>query len=400
LRIAVLHQALGRYGGAERLCINVCRELSNRGHEVGLFWHDWKLPVDWQGLLSRYDEFVGRTRIVPWHVYKLGNIIDELRSYDVVLVMHHMNPPVGIRVVTGLRGRVPCIWYAGEPNRGLWEKYIAPENTANMKEVFVNTVRDIYGRAASIAASTTPLYQLATGALCALDFAFVRSYMRIIAQSIAAKDALSRIYRVPSSKLDVIYPGVYAPRIDYHGATAYPQNDGTGFFMAVGAIEAHKNYETMFRALKALIQLQPSARLVVVGVGSQSGLLRSQYHALPIVFKGYVSTDYLSLLYSVSRCLVHTAYWEPFGLTPIEAAYFGKPSIVSRLGGPAETVRNGVTGIHVDPSNSEEICGAMNLMMNSDICAKMGKNALENVRQNFTMEKMIGSLEKVLEEIC
>jgi glycosyltransferase involved in cell wall biosynthesis len=214
------------------------------------------------------------------------------------------------------------------------------------------------------------------------------------------KDAISRIYHIPSSELDVIHPGVKAPQLSCHTANRSVQNDGTGFFLAVGALEAHKNYESMFEALKTLVQLHNiSARLVVVGEGSRGRLLRSQYRALPICFKGDVSTDYLSFLYSASRCLIHTAYWEPFGLTPLEAAYFGKPSIVSKIGGPRETVLNGVTGIHVDPSKFDEICSAMSLMMNSDVCAKMGEKARENVRQNFTMEKMAGSLEKVLEHV-
>jgi glycosyltransferase involved in cell wall biosynthesis len=52
-------------------------------------------------------------------------------------------------------------------------------------------------------------------------------------------------------------------------------------------------------------------------------------------------------VYAHSRVLVAPSI-EDYGLSPLEAAAFGRPSLTLRAGGYLDTVVEGVTGLHVD----------------------------------------------------
>jgi glycosyltransferase involved in cell wall biosynthesis len=55
----------------------------------------------------------------------------------------------------------------------------------------------------------------------------------------------------------------------------------------------------------------------------------------------------LRWVYAHTRILVAPSF-EDYGLSPLEAAVFGRPSLTLRAGGYFDTVREGVTGLYVD----------------------------------------------------
>jgi glycosyltransferase involved in cell wall biosynthesis len=82
--------------------------------------------------------------------------------------------------------------------------------------------------------------------------------------------------------------------------------------------------------------------LVVVGTGPDERALRASAGKNVRVL-GRLGEEQLRWLYANCRALVSASY-EDFGLTPLEAAAFGKPSAVLRWGGFLDTVVEGETG--------------------------------------------------------
>ena len=66
-----------------------------------------------------------------------------------------------------------------------------------------------------------------------------------------------------------------------------------------------------------------------------------------VLLLGSVSDSQLRWLYANSAGLV-AASFEDYGLTPLEAAAFGKPTAALRWGGYLDTVREGETGVFFD----------------------------------------------------
>lgn len=64
-----------------------------------------------------------------------------------------------------------------------------------------------------------------------------------------------------------------------------------------------------------------------------------------------------------------TAHYEPFGLAPLEAMASGLPAVVTKFGGPSESLREGDEeyGVLVDPTDCEEVSAALfSLIANVD----------------------------------
>ena len=66
-------------------------------------------------------------------------------------------------------------------------------------------------------------------------------------------------------------------------------------------------------------------------------------------FVGRRQPDELHLWYAAADVAVTTPWYEPFGLTPLEAMACGTPVIGSRVGGIAFTIADGETGFLVPP---------------------------------------------------
>jgi glycosyltransferase involved in cell wall biosynthesis len=73
---------------------------------------------------------------------------------------------------------------------------------------------------------------------------------------------------------------------------------------------------------------------------------------------GRVDDAQLRWLYRNSQALVAASY-EDYGLSPLEAASFGRPSIVLRAGGYLDTVIGERTGIFFDEPTPSSILGAL-----------------------------------------
>ncbi len=112
-----------------------------------------------------------------------------------------------------------------------------------------------------------------------------------------------------------------------------------GFLLCVSRLLPYKNVEGVAEAFRLL----PDHRLVIVGTGPLADRIRTRA-AANVTTLGRVDDAGLRWLYGASTGLVAASY-EDFGLTPVEAAAFGKPTAALRWGGFLDTTVEGETGV-------------------------------------------------------
>lgn len=130
--------------------------------------------------------------------------------------------------------------------------------------------------------------------------------------------------------------------IDPQGPTTPIDAVDAGFFLCVSRLLPYKHVDSVIQAFQGL----RSQRLVVVGSGPEERRLRTMAPS-NVSLLGSVSDTQLRWLYAKSAGLV-AASFEDYGLTPLEAAAFGKPTAALRWGGYLDTVREGETGTFFD----------------------------------------------------
>jgi glycosyltransferase involved in cell wall biosynthesis len=117
----------------------------------------------------------------------------------------------------------------------------------------------------------------------------------------------------------------------------------------------YKNVDIAIAAVKATANL----RLTVAGDGPErSRLEQLAGQSGRIRFVGRVGDPELRWLYRHCSALVASSY-EDYGLSPLEAASFGRPTVALRAGGYLDTVVDGQTGAFFDSPTAESIRSAL-----------------------------------------
>jgi glycosyltransferase involved in cell wall biosynthesis len=183
--------------------------------------------------------------------------------------------------------------------------------------------------------------------LRAWDGRAARSADRYLAISSVVRDWVREAYGIDA---DVLPPPW---TLDPAGPAEPVEGLEPGYFFCISRLLGYKNVHHVVEAFRSL----PGHRLVVAGTGPQAGAL-ADLAGPNVRLLGGVRDDQLRWLYAHASGLV-AASFEDFGLTPLEASAFGKPSVVLRWGGFVDTVVEGSTGVFFDRPDAVAIASAV-----------------------------------------
>lgn len=125
-----------------------------------------------------------------------------------------------------------------------------------------------------------------------------------------------------------------------------------GFYLCISRLLPYKNVDVVIQAFN-----MTGLPLVVVGTGPEERRLGDMAGKSVKMVKNLTDAQ-IRWLYAHCTAVV-SASFEDFGLTPIEAATFGKPSIVLRWGGFLDTIKEGETGVYFDQPTAQLVSDAI-----------------------------------------
>jgi len=135
------------------------------------------------------------------------------------------------------------------------------------------------------------------------------------------------------------------------------------YLLAVGGLIPRKAYDVLLKALGIAQSRGHRLDLVIIGDGPEAANLTALAKALGIedqvFFTGEIPHAEALGFYSRAKFFVHTAREEAFGLVLLEAMYFETPVIASRVGGIPEFVKDGETGLLVNPDDPTALAETM-----------------------------------------
>jgi glycosyltransferase involved in cell wall biosynthesis len=184
-------------------------------------------------------------------------------------------------------------------------------------------------------------------ALTSWDQHAARSAHTYVANSRHTREQVKAAYGIEAL---VVHP---PHGIDIGGPSRAVPSLEPGFYLCVSRLLAYKHVDTVVAAFRHL----PEERLVVVGRGPDEARVLAVAGA-NVQFVSELDDESMRWLYTNARALVAASY-EDFGLTPIEAAAFGRPTIALRYGGYLDTVIEGTTGLFFDTLDPRAIAHAV-----------------------------------------
>jgi len=163
-----------------------------------------------------------------------------------------------------------------------------------------------------------------------------------------------------------------------------------------------KGHVVLIEAFKALRKEIEDAVLVIVGEGllydKLVGVVNGNGLRDSVLFTGFQMD--VSEIIATFDVAVLPSFFEGMGRVLLEAMAMGKPVVASRVGGIPDLVEDGVNGLLVRPGNVKELADALKIMLNGKkLAEKMGNEGRERVKEQFSADAMVRSIEKVYREV-
>jgi glycosyltransferase involved in cell wall biosynthesis len=256
------------------------------------------------------------------------------------------------------------------------------------------------------AADTSPLERIE------VETGVVRSVDRLIAQCPAERDELLADYGARADQIALIPSAVDTDRfrlVDKQVARgALGIDKASEIIVYVGRLVPRKDVRNVVHALARLkarrIASGVATMPVLIIVGGETeqpdpvatpeiGVLSSLAAELDVLdqvrFVGCKQPNELHLWYAAADVAVTTPWYEPFGLTPLEAMAGGAPVIGSRVGGIAFTIVDGETGYLVPPRDPEALCSRLDdVLRDPKQQLRMGQAGRARVIRSFTWRQV------------
>lgn len=173
---------------------------------------------------------------------------------------------------------------------------------------------------------------------------------KIIAVSNHTKNMIIQKYGIPANKIDVVHNSIDLDMFESsEGANAFGyltemKQQGYKVISNVGRLTIQKGLTNLLYAAQKVIEKEPRTFFLLVGAGEQYIELIELAAQLGIsknvILTGFLRGKQWRDAFAIADLFVMPSVSEPFGLTPLEAAGYGTPSLISKQSGVAEVLHN------------------------------------------------------------
>jgi len=382
MKVAIVHDYIKEYGGAERVLEALCEAYPNapiytafvdKNSTAYEHFKNRKIIKSWFGYIPFASKLASPLRFLTpliWGSFsaKGGLIKDwDLSQYDVIISSASWYVTKGFGTGGSDRKKPIEICYCHTPPRWLY----GYETSVNFQK---HTLIRWY---ATVVGHFLRLY----------DFKSAQKVDYFIANSKETKARIGKFYRRDAT---VIYPPVSLPLANLKSQTTNPKD----YYFIVSRIVGGKG-------LELAVDAAASSGFELKIAGSEAGYYSSEdlktRAGNNIEFLGQVTDRELAVLYKGAKAFLALARDEDFGITPVEAMLSGTPVIAYNGGGYKESVIDpstgsgqAPTGILFDDYSTNGLISAIERFEKT----KFDPIAIEGHAQKFGKERFIKEIKE------
>lgn len=339
MKIALVHDQLQEFGGAERVFVSLCEIYPDADIFTAFYnpqalgihdkhFKDRNVITSWAGKIPFFGKLYSPLRFLAPQIWESF----DFSEYDLVISSSGWYMCKGVKTNEDTKH----ICYLHHPPRYLygyetaveWQKYWPVKIYAHIVNHFL--------RQWDFISSKRP------------DF--------FVANSEETKRRIEKFYRRDS---DVIYPPVTIPSSvnlsEAKNLQKNTQETGNGklgfgnYFITLSRLTHAKHIEVLIEAAnKAKFQLK------IIGSGRDEEYLKS-IAGETVEFLNHIPDEEFEHVFSGAKGFLFASVDEEFGIAPIEAMGYGIPVIAYASGGLKETIQNGANGYLYDALTAESL---------------------------------------------
>jgi len=239
---------------------------------------------------------------------------------------------------------------------------------------------------------------------------------RIVAISSNVKSSLDRV-GLPREKISVIPLAIdsssFNPTVSgKHVRMSLGISFDKPLILFVGNLTKTKGVHVLIEAMKVILRDFPAAKLLITlhvpkdRLSEETHDIKAKIDSLHlqknITFMGITGRmpEVIAACDVLVAPFLSTAGPSDYPLPILEAMAIGKPVVATNVGGIPEIISNQHNGMLVRPNNPAHLAKTIvYLVQNQDIAKKIGRNASIFVRENFSIQKVVGMNENLYNEI-
>ncbi len=220
------------------------------------------------------------------------------------------------------------------------------------------------------------------------------------------KNLIRKTHGLDENQVEIVNVGVNIKDLELRGKKSeirqelnIPENQFV--LLSVGRHNYRKNFKTVIKAIKEIKKIRPllDIKYFLIGKGRETKKLKelSKKFNLEknIEFLGLCDIETRNKFYKSSDIFVMPSIStkdnvEGFGIVFLEANYYKVPVIGSKMGGIADAIVEGETGLFVNPNDVNDLVEKILFLFdNEDKRKKIGENGYKRVINDFTWDKII-----------
>lgn len=357
MKVAIVHDFLNQYGGAERV-LETIKEIFPEADIYTTFFEPEKLPnrmKDWKVNTPNWGGIPIIKKIVKFYTFLLPLVFEnfDLKSYDVVI-----SSTASFAKGLILKENQLHFCYCHTPPRFLYHYETGINRRQKSWYRYFLLFLDHYYRIWDYVAAKR------------VDYFITNS-----------RNTQNRIKKYYHQNAEVIYPGV---SINIREKT---NNKKEEYYLIVSRLVAYKKIDLVIQACNEL-----HLKLKIIGTGGEEKKLK-KISGSTIEFLGQVNDDVLSNYYHACQAVIYPGE-DDFGIVPLESMAYGKPVIAYGKGGVLETVVPGKTGEFFYESNIYSLMEVLKSFKAQDY----KKEDCEKQARKFSKEEFISKFKAFIEE--
>jgi histidinol-phosphate phosphatase family protein len=235
---------------------------------------------------------------------------------------------------------------------------------------------------------------------------------RIIAECPQDREDLLQLYGAERRRIRIVPcgfdPREFGPADKRRARAALGLRPDEFIVLQLGRMVPRKGVDNVIRAVARLPRLGDTrVRLLIVGgeardpdpaltpeIGRLQNIAEQEGVADRVIFTGSRERSELRKYYTAADVFVTTPWYEPFGITPVEAMACGTPVIGSAVGGIKTTVRDGLTGYLVPPKDPVALADRLaHLIERPDLLEDFSRRSIRRARALYTWPRVGHAIE-------
>ena len=205
-------------------------------------------------------------------------------------------------------------------------------------------------------------------------------------------------------------PEQFRPGLDAREVRARYRLNGDAWVITVARLEPYKGIDMALKAVAECRRDGLAVNYLVVGAGKKKKTYQKLAEELDIAsavrFVGNVPDPDLPLLLNAASAYVGVSRRadgtrvEGFGVALAEASACGLPVIAGQSGGLAEAVRDGETGLVVDPDDAAAVAAALKRLLGDQLLARrLGQGGRKAIETFYNWDRVIRDLRDIESQV-